>query len=103
MKKANITNNPNFVTLIISVHITYGHCTFSFITLFSIEQLILDIFINGSLMFQCTMDHLTNPIIIGHSGCFHFPILDIVAMNILIHASFTPNQLFLKKYIYRNL
>lgn len=53
-------------------------------------------------MFQCTMDHLTNPIIIGHSGCFHFPILDIVAMNILIHASFTPNQLFLKKYIYRN-
>lgn len=70
--------------------------------LFSIEQLILDIFINGSLMLQCTMDHLTNPIIIGHSGCFHFPILDIVAMNILIHASFTPNQLFLKKYIYRN-
>lgn len=49
------------------------------------------------------MDRLTHPIIIGHLGCFHFPILDIVAMTILTHASFAPNQLFLKKYIYRSI
>lgn len=35
---------------LISVHITYGHHTLSFITLLSIEQLILDIFINDSLV-----------------------------------------------------
>lgn len=48
--KTNIPYNPNFMALIISVHITYGHHTLSFITLLPIEQLILDILINDSLV-----------------------------------------------------
>lgn len=56
-KEANVTNNPNFKTLvlIICMHIVYGHFTFSLVNWFSIEQLILDIFINGGRMFQCTI------------------------------------------------
>lgn len=38
------------MALVISVHITYGHHTLSFITLLSIERLIPDIFINDSLV-----------------------------------------------------
>lgn len=48
--KTNIPYNPNFMALIISVHIKYGHHTLSFITLLPIEQLILDILINDSLV-----------------------------------------------------
>ena len=68
---------------LISVHITYGHHTLSFITLLSIEQLILDIFINDSLVSMYNGSF--SPTITGHRGCFHFPILDTVAMTILTH------------------
>lgn len=87
------------------VHITYGHCTFSFISwVFNCTTYSTHLYKWYSCVSVYNVHHLGNPIIIWHLGCFHFPsISDTVAMNALIHAPFIPNQLFLKKYTYKSI
>lgn len=90
------------MVLIISVNITYRHCTFSsvnFVFIWTTYSRHLYEWYSYVSIYSGSFSPS-----IGHLGCFHFPIiLDIVVMSILILVPFTPNQLFLKKHIHKRI